>query len=414
MNAAGDDRQPVRPVVDGVHARQHREQYLRRANIRGRLFATNVLFARLQREPKSALAVGIDRYSNQSARQIALEFVASGEECGVRTAETHRHAEALARSHDHVGIPFAGWSQQRQREQVGGGDHQRAFGVDGFGERAIVAHVAIGARVLYQRRKTIRIGRRHRGPHVKRNAEWLRAGSDDVDGLRQHIVRDVDRHAPAFPRALAKCHRLRRRGRFVEHRRIRDGHAAQVADHGLKVEHGFEAALRNFRLVRCVRGVPRGVLENIAQDHARRVGAVIALADEGLEHAILGRKLLQLMQRLFLTLGCRERQRRALTYRGRHDGVDQRGAGGVAKQLEHRCLLLVAGADVAVDETAVLLERGQRNSGRRRGAIGLIQFHRRLIPHRRPRYKPPHRAGTQHRRRSPASACRANARMHRR
>ena len=148
MNAAGDDRQPMRPVIDGVHARQHREQHLRRANIRRRLFAANVLFARLQREPKSALAVGIDRYSNQPARQVALEFVAGGKERGVRPAETHRHAEALARSDDHIGIPFAGRRQQRQREQVCGGDHQRALGVDSFGERAIVAHVAIRTRVL--------------------------------------------------------------------------------------------------------------------------------------------------------------------------------------------------------------------------------------------------------------------------
>src|ERR1700682_38081 len=61
------------------------------------------------------------------------------------------------------------------------------------------------------------------------------------------------------------------------------------------------------------------------------VGPVVALADERFEHAILGRKLLQLMQRLFLALGRCERERGLETDCGGDDGVGQRRARRVAE-----------------------------------------------------------------------------------
>ena len=50
MRAFGYTFQSGWAVVDRVHARHHREQYLRGTNIRGRFFTADMLLARLQRE----------------------------------------------------------------------------------------------------------------------------------------------------------------------------------------------------------------------------------------------------------------------------------------------------------------------------------------------------------------------------
>ncbi len=62
-------------------------------------------------------------------------------------------------------------------------------------------------------------------------------------------------------------------------RSIGNGQAGKVADHRLEVQQAFQAALGNLRLVRRVLRVPSRVFKNVAQDDARRMGIVIALAD---------------------------------------------------------------------------------------------------------------------------------------
>ena len=56
-HAPRDALQPFGPVVDGVHARHHGRQHLRRADVRGGLLAADVLLAGLQGEPISRRAV---------------------------------------------------------------------------------------------------------------------------------------------------------------------------------------------------------------------------------------------------------------------------------------------------------------------------------------------------------------------
>ena len=60
----------------------------------------------------------------------ALELVARREVGGVRAAESHGHAEALRGADRDVRAPLARGRQQREREQVGGRDQQRALGVE--------------------------------------------------------------------------------------------------------------------------------------------------------------------------------------------------------------------------------------------------------------------------------------------
>src|SRR5947208_1439733 len=56
MNTLRDLFQPLGAVIAGVHRGDVGEQRLRRADVAGRLFAADVLFARLQGEPQGRAA----------------------------------------------------------------------------------------------------------------------------------------------------------------------------------------------------------------------------------------------------------------------------------------------------------------------------------------------------------------------
>ena len=74
-------------------------------------------------------------------------------------------------------------------------------------------------------------------------------------------------------------HRLRGGRALVQEGRVGNVHAGQIGHHRLKVEQRLEAALRDLGLVRRVLRVPCRVLHDVAQDHRRRQGAVVAHAD---------------------------------------------------------------------------------------------------------------------------------------
>ena len=78
----------------------------------------------------------------------------------------------------------------------------------------------------------------------------------------------------------------------------------------------------------------------------------------------LTRELLQLVERLFLAL--RPVRARAGLQTDRGAARPRRSAprASDSRELEHRCLLGLAGADMAVDETAMLLELGERDLAR--------------------------------------------------
>lgn len=162
---------------------------------------------------------------------------------------------------------------------------------------------------------------------------------------------------------LGQRHRFGRGGGFVQQRGIGDLHAGQIGAQGLEVDQRFHAALRNLCLVRCVRGVPGRVFQDVAQDHLRRMGAVIALADKGALHLILAGNRADLGQRLFFgdRVGQRERSRQFDV--ARHDGVGERIQRRVANHLQHLRDFRVVGADVAFDERAVVFEVAQGRRG---------------------------------------------------
>ena len=73
MDGLSDLPQAVRPVVDGVHAGGNREQYLRGADVRRRLFPADVLLARLQREAEPRRAITILGHPDEPPRKGAFQ-----------------------------------------------------------------------------------------------------------------------------------------------------------------------------------------------------------------------------------------------------------------------------------------------------------------------------------------------------
>ncbi len=350
-------------MIDGVHAGDHREQYLRRADVRRRFFAPDVLLASLQCEPVRGLAVRVDRHTDEAARHRALELVLRREIAGVRAAVAHRHAKALRRADDDVSAPLAGRGEQRKREKVGGDDDVRALRMQRRDERAVIADIAPGARVLQQRAEALGVGSARRRTRDDFDVERRRARAHDVDRLRKHVVGDEEALRLAPRDALGERHRFGGGGGFVQHRRIGNRHAGQIAHHRLEIDQRFEPSLRYFRLVRRVRGVPRRTLEHVAQDDARRVGAVVALTDEGFQNFVLRGHRLQARERCRLGRRGGQAERRPAADRFGNDCVHERRARRITQCLEHRGLIVGCGPNVARDERVVLLERCQRLGG---------------------------------------------------
>ncbi len=108
VNAPRDGLQALRPVVDGVHRRDDRQEHLRRADVARRLVAADVLLARLEAQAVGGFAVLILGNADQPAGHHALELVLHREVRRVRPAVAQRHAEALRAAHGHVRAEFAG------------------------------------------------------------------------------------------------------------------------------------------------------------------------------------------------------------------------------------------------------------------------------------------------------------------
>ena len=83
------------PVIHGVHRGDVRQERLRRADVRRRLFSTNVLLARLERHPVRLTAARVNRYADDAAWRLSDERLTRRKERRVRPAVAQRNAEAL-------------------------------------------------------------------------------------------------------------------------------------------------------------------------------------------------------------------------------------------------------------------------------------------------------------------------------
>ncbi len=368
-HALTDAAQPLRPMIDRVHAGHHGWQHLRGANVGCGFFAPDVLLARLQRQPVGALAMRIHAHPHQAAGQGALEGVAAGQKSGVWAARAHGHTEALAAAKNDVGAHCAGFFEHGQGQQVGSQQQRRALGVDGVGAGLPVGQPAAAAGVLVEGGKVVVLLQRGlpflgRVQQLHAQAERRGAGLQHLDGLWVAIGADQNRVSTGLDRALGQRHGFGGGGGFVEHGGVGDVHTGQVADQGLEVDQRLHAALRNLGLIGGVGGVPGRVFQDVAQNHARRVGAVIALPDEAAQHLVLLRDGLEFGQRRRLAHGRWQLHGLRAHDAGRHDGLDQGAARLGPDGAQHLRLIGGAGADVAGMELGGGFEFAQGGLGR--------------------------------------------------
>ena len=355
-------------VVDRVHAGHHRRQYLRGADVRCRFFAANVLLTRLQRQSVGGFAVHVHAHADQATGQGALVLVAAGHVGGVRTARAHGHAKALGGADHDVGAHLAGGFEQHQRHQVGGQNERCLLVVNQIGAELPVCQPAAATGVLVQGRKVVvlfdgglpLVTRAH---DLDRDAQRRSTGLDHLNGLRVAVAAHDEHVALGLDRALGQGHGFGGSRGFVEHGRVGNRHAGQVADHGLEVHQCLHAALRNLGLVGGVGGVPGGVFQNVAQDHARRVRAVIALADVAFKQAVLLRESLEFGQSGRFGDGRGQVHGLRAGDAARHDGFNQGAARGLTDHAQHVLFVGSADADVACDEFGRVFEVAKRAEG---------------------------------------------------
>ena len=389
VNAPGDGLQAFRPVPRAVHAGDHGQEHLRGADVAGGALALDVLLARLDRHAQCGLAGRVTADADEATGHLAHVLVLRGEERGVRSAEAHRHAEALRAADHHVCAPLTGRREEAEGERVRRHHEQRAGAVHRGREGLVVMHAAAGAGVLDQCAAVGAVAQlRIRGlADDELDSQARRAGLDHGDGLRMAVLGDEEVLLLLAACGVAEAHGLGSRGAFIEQGGVGHLHAGELRDHGLPVEERLHAALGDLGLVRRVGRVPTRVLQDVAQDHGRRDRVVVAHAQVAAPDLVLVGQALQGGQRLRLAAlrellavgGVGDVQLAAQADAGRDGGIDELGHRRAADGGEHPLLLLGGQAQVTTRERVERVER-TGNVGGGGGGLGggLHRGHRRM------------------------------------
>ena len=78
-----------------------------------------MLFARLQSQAISGVAMHVHTHAHQAAGHGAFEVVAAGQVSCMGATGTHGHAKALGGAHHNVSVQLTGWRDQREGQQIG-------------------------------------------------------------------------------------------------------------------------------------------------------------------------------------------------------------------------------------------------------------------------------------------------------
>ena len=224
------------------------------------------------------------------------------------------------------------------------------------GKAGVVMDGTIGVGILHQRAEHLVV--EHKFLVLADNdfnAQRQRTGLGNFDVLRVTVFRD-EKNIAAGLNPRAQGHGLGGGGRFIQHGGVGNVQCGQFAGEGLKVEQRFHATLRNFGLIGRVLRVPAGVFEDVALDHRRRDGVVIALADEGTENLVMIRDPANLGQRGHFAAGGRDMQAPLKPDLAGHGGGDQVIELFKTQLGEHGSRLSGIGADVAAGK---LVRMGQ-------------------------------------------------------
>ena len=359
-----DARQTLRPMPHRIHAGHDSQQHLRGADIGSRLFAADMLFARLQRQPHRRRTGGIHGNTNKPPRHQALMRIRHRHEGSMRPAIAHRHAKTLRTAHHHIGAHFARRLQQSQRKRISRDNRQATHRMHGGDLPGQVAHFARGAGILQHQREGFLSGASRGNAGHRRHhyaiAKWCRAGFQHSAGLRVQISGQHNYIALGPRCGMGQRHGFRHRSRLIQERRIGNRQAGQIRHHGLEIHQGFQAPLRDFRLIGRVGRVPAGIFQDVAQDHRRRQRAMIAKPDQGFDiGAVLLGQGAQFGNRLGLAHRRRQGGKISFQNRGRHGACGKLLKAARADHLQHFRDLGFRWPDMAPIEGVMRFKRNQ-------------------------------------------------------
>ena len=354
MDAQGDVADAFRPVPYGVHACHRGQEGLGGADVRSRLLAFDVLFACLESHAVTQVPVFVLAPTDDAARHVALVLIAGGEVSGRGTSVEEGRAQTLGASEHDVGSPFARRRQQGEAQDVGGYGHLALSFMGFLHKSAIVVQASVCIGILDDAGKEVGGELQF---FITSYAEGNALGHDTGAHYGQCLGEDTFVHKDSVGARLlhvAGTQGMHHRdgfgggSAFVQQRAVGQGHTCQVAYGSLEVHQCLQAALRYFRLVGRIRGVPHGIFEYIALDDSRGDGVIPSLADVRCIDLVLGGQ-------------CRDVERELVFVHrfGQVEGVGKANVGrqGLVNQFvqalyaylaKHRSFVLRIDADVAI------------------------------------------------------------------
>jgi len=266
----------------------------------------------------------------------------------VGPAKAEWHAEALRRADHKIRTALARRPDEGHGEEIHRHDRKGTGPMDAGNERLEIVDDPVRRRILDKGGKERLVGHFMHRADNHADPEGFGARPKDGDRLRVAVVGDID--GIAVPDAARHGHGLGGGCCLVEQRGIREVHGREIGDHGLEIEHGFEAPLRDFRLVGRVGGVPAGIFEDVAADDRRGEAGGISHADVGGERGVVGDNSGQIFEGRFLRAGGGKVQRTVHPQTVRDTGLEKFLHRGKPESREHFARFRVRGSDMAFGE----------------------------------------------------------------
>ena len=203
------------------------------------------------------------------------------------TAEPHRNAESLGGAECNIGSDLPRRGDQGQCQQIGSDRDQGTTLMSLLNEFRPVGDTAAGTGNLRDHSEEFALGQtvaQIGGDDL--DAQRFGAGGQHGGGLGEQIGVDGQPVRRAAGSAVHQSHRLGGRGALIQHGGACQIQTGELGDHGLEIQQRLQPALTDLRLIRRVGGVPRRILQDVAQQYRRGQGVVVALADHRHGHGI--------------------------------------------------------------------------------------------------------------------------------
>ena len=308
MAGSRDLLQTLRSQQCQVQGGGGHHQALIGANV-GRGFGTaDVLFARLQGQGKTGLAIQIDGTADQAAGHLPYPFLPTAQEPEIGTARGQRRPQRLTIATNDIGAAFAPFTRRFENGQRRGIDHrdrQRLMAMRPIGKRVhLLQHSEeIGLRD-HQCREILsgiscqRLNRRMTARRIVGDFHQLDALIVD-DGMRgtpiQRMQGTRDQNPLGFGFTIGAYRHQQRfrqcRGPVVQ-RSVGHRHGGQTRHHALIFVKHLQRALTGFRLIGRIRAVELAAANDFP-DRRRNVVFVGARTEEARRPRIVRRARFQ-------------------------------------------------------------------------------------------------------------------------